>query len=855
MRKYHYKQMLDLLQVIEQAQAQGLFADCQDGAIAVGNFVEKLVGEGTQTVSLLEDYCEKLYLVSCGQLKEKVLTKSLSRIRDCIRRELRPDRLEIAFLSYNASMSDTILSIYHAARKDPDCDAYWIPIPYWERKRDGSASTKHFDGPECYPGIACVDWQKYDIETRHPDIIVTFAPYDSCNYVTSVHPDFYCERLRELTELLVYVPYYVMTDPRDLEVQEHFCTVPGCCFAHKVIVQSEAMRKIYINVMKEQCGDTFGNPEEKFVTLGSPKFDAVCNTEKTDVSIPEAWRSILQSTDSRKTILYNTSITSLLADSEQYLRKLQEVLDTFHARKDVVLWWRPHPLLEATISAMRPELREAYQKLVSDYRREGWGIYDDTEDLHRAIAFSDAYYGDNSSIVALYSATGKPVALQNVQRSKADEIPLRVMNLYRDGDNFWFTAANINGLFRMDKDSWTLEYMGSIPGYTPWGCSMYYTMARSGDKLYMAPFAAREIMVYDIPTGTFHGIELEEVKEELSPPYIKRWKLIDVIPYKNQVFFVPGSYPAIIKLDTVTEELTYISDWVAEVEPYIAETQRLYWTMACVVGSKFFAACWQANLVLEFDMENCQARIHEVGVAGDSFSSICNDGKYLWLAPAHEGDFLRWNPESHETVAYGNFPDGYERRKNSFYKVSVAGGKKWLFPNYGDSTLYFDDTTGTFHRGEMFQSQYEQIPLTKREVQGCIYSTVCYDARVYDDVIYTCMCQSCTFIAGNTISGERREERIICAGENLNRFLRSGYLKTVENYDKLKQCFFMEDKSHDLTGFLDYITMVDDETHVEAVKTLKDKQLELFRQNAAHADGTAGKVVYEYLEKCVMDKL
>ena len=56
--------------------------------------------------------------------------------------------------------------------------------------------------------IVCTDRRMYDISARCPDVIVTFAPYDGRNRVTSVYPDFYCERIRNLTDLLVYVPYF-----------------------------------------------------------------------------------------------------------------------------------------------------------------------------------------------------------------------------------------------------------------------------------------------------------------------------------------------------------------------------------------------------------------------------------------------------------------------------------------------------------------------------------------------------------------------------------------------------------------------------------------------------------------------
>ena len=63
---------------------------------------------------------------------------------------------------------------------------------------------------------------------------------------------------------------------------------------------------------------------------------------------------------------------------------------------------------------MRPQLWIEYDKLVRQYREEGWGIYDDTSDLDRAIALSDAYYGDGSSVVQLCQEKGIPVLIQNV---------------------------------------------------------------------------------------------------------------------------------------------------------------------------------------------------------------------------------------------------------------------------------------------------------------------------------------------------------------------------------------------------------------------------------------------------------
>ena len=134
------------------------------------------------------------------------------------------------------------------------------------------------------------------------------------------------------------------------------------------------------------------------------------------MEIPEEWLKIIQKPDGswKKIIFYNTSIGTLLNDNEKMLEKMKQVFGVFKENQDkVALLWRPHPLIQATVSSMRPQLWKAYEKIVEQYRSESWGIYDDSADMDRAVVLSDAYYGDRSSVVYLYQKTGKPVMIQD----------------------------------------------------------------------------------------------------------------------------------------------------------------------------------------------------------------------------------------------------------------------------------------------------------------------------------------------------------------------------------------------------------------------------------------------------------
>ena len=63
---------------------------------------------------------------------------------------------------------------------------------------------------------------------------------------------------------------------------------------------------------------------------------------------------------------------------------------------------------------MLPQLLMQYKQIVDNYLDEQWGIYDNSSDLYRAIAISDAYFGDQGSVAWLYHKTGKPILIQDV---------------------------------------------------------------------------------------------------------------------------------------------------------------------------------------------------------------------------------------------------------------------------------------------------------------------------------------------------------------------------------------------------------------------------------------------------------
>ncbi len=429
MRKFQKNQILDIMKNIytihlrvkeklgqkEYDTVQTALSDCQEAAIQLGEAIEQIAGEGTDVVSYLERYCERVYQISVEretvlpQKAYKSLEENLIKAENALK-SMATEKVAV-FLPYKASMWDSLESVWRAADADSEWTSLVMPIPYFTKNKDGSPGEMQYEGADFPPYVPIVDWQQYALEGLQPDVIFIHNPYDQYNLVTTVHPYFYASRIRKYTDKLVYIPYFVH---KNEVVLEHYCILPGTLYANMVILQSEKVREQYIRYysaalpeLVKKLGKTA--IKQKFQALGSPKLDV---EETKETLIPDKWKPFLEK--NIKVLFFNTHLSSVMkGKSEQFLKKLDWIFNYFQKRKDVVLLWRPHPLMLETAASMNPEAVEPYVQLVNRYREEQVGIYDDSKDLHRAINLSDAYYGDTSSVVELFRHQGKPIMIMN----------------------------------------------------------------------------------------------------------------------------------------------------------------------------------------------------------------------------------------------------------------------------------------------------------------------------------------------------------------------------------------------------------------------------------------------------------
>lgn len=425
-----HESLIQLLNQGELDNVVALMGECQEVAVQLGSMIEEERGEGSAVVVVLEQYCEQLFhineeLICCVEEQteldiEHIYAELLTfeeKLVSSIEEEL-PDKKEIVFVPYKAKYWKTMQETWEKYTENPEYDVYVVPAPYYYKDNYGAAKMDEMQyETEGYPEeVSLVSYESYNFQTRHPDILVIQCPYDDYNYAMTIHPFFYARNLKKYTEKLVYIPALVMDevgleDQRMQKMLRYYCNMPGVVYADEVLVQSEQMKQVYVELLTEFAGeDTREIWDEKIVAVDFSLEDR----KDMDflVDIPIQWGEYIRKQDGqrKKVILYTTSVSALLSGGETMIEKMKNVLETFYEnREEIALIWRSDRAVREVLRKDNPKLWRQYSQLVQGYREADWGIFDDSVDDMVARRLCDACYGDGGRTMNGCRVDGKPV--------------------------------------------------------------------------------------------------------------------------------------------------------------------------------------------------------------------------------------------------------------------------------------------------------------------------------------------------------------------------------------------------------------------------------------------------------------
>lgn len=414
---------------------------CQEAAVSIGSSIEKANRKVPHIISDIEYYCESLYQSSLSLNNDcvaadlyELLEEQLVRIKSEINANIIA-KYEIVFLPYKASMWDAFESIWIAAREDNNCECYVIPIPYYDKKNDGTLGKRYYEGADFPSYVPIVNYCDYNIEQRQPDIIYIHNPYDNNNTLTTISPEYYSNKLRKNTTCLVYTPYFVYGTYQPHISDIHYLT-SASIYSNIIVTQSEITKRIY---------EHYGFNEEKVIATGLPKIDYVVNMKKSDFEMPQEWKGKIH-TD-RRVLLFNMHLSYYLkayakvkegAKSNYALNRLEEMLPKILNNDKYSLIWRPHPLMKQMIISRLGIYPKELEEIEETIKSSNNAVIDINADYRYGFYFADAMISTFSSMVSLFSVLGKPIYIYQTRldRNVTKDSPVDYdVFYYRHGKN------------------------------------------------------------------------------------------------------------------------------------------------------------------------------------------------------------------------------------------------------------------------------------------------------------------------------------------------------------------------------------------------------------------------------------
>lgn len=821
-----------------------LLAVCQEGAIAIGKQLEKEQEKEeergvSRIVPLLEDFCEALFCFSnlLESANAAEVDQKLQRLRTRwqeVQRWIEEDIkvvLEIVFLPYKATMWDSLESIYLAASEDPDCHAVVIPIPYYNRKSDSSLGDKHYEIAEFPPEIPCISYENYDFVQEFPDVIYIHNPYDGGNLVSSVDPYFYSKNLKQLCRRLVYVPYFSSSggpNSFDYLLSAYF-------HVDHIVVQSSCFLPFFTAV----------DGEKKCLVTGSPKFDKIAQLKKSQVPVPSDW---IEKISFKKSVILNTSVDDVLQGAVNFLHKLDYIFATFRDRADFCLIWRPHPLLGQTFQSMRTDFYLEFEKRKEQYRKEGWGIYDETPIPEYTLAIADRYIGGGvSSLSTMFGAQGKPVFILNFQidslPNQADYLGSLLSGRYDELEEKYIVTEG-NQLFEKRGDD-TYHFICRLSEESMKG---YGRAVECGKKIYVIPLHNLEIAVIE------ENHEMRKIP--LRPHHVIYRFFLDSIRIGEYIFLIPIEYPYLVRFDLRNEEIRYLEMERGFFGDYTVH-DNIKNVAHCIYENYLIVASPVKSYFMAIDYETMEVEsVLPGGVEHGGFSCIATDFDQarIWFLPSSGHFFGCWDPMRGDVKTFDycvkeesvhSEKENFKVEDLSFFSLVVSPKGVLLASKDGQHFLLFDCETKKFHRwNPPFslpshpQSCYYSCPITgvlfrhisdeagSRQLPGTIRYFSMPDRKLYalsEDL------EGYKEIPIQFLSKELKEH---CYG-----FARHAPWRRYGCY---------EDAFHTLPAFLDGTLPG---SPFDSVKAIQD-----YQEIIENADGTCGQKTHEAVKNILMNQ-
>lgn len=306
------------------------------------------------------------------------------------------------------------------------------------------------------------------------------------------------------------------------------------------------------------------------------------------------------------------------------------------------------------------------------------------------------------------------------------------------GDQFWFSSFLGNALLCCNNKG-KIKYVGKFPEENVNASKLYGDIKFYHNKLIFVPLGAQNIAIYDLSQKEFISIPLTCKKNQTVGYFLS------AIINNGYMYMFPSFYPGILKLNLENWNMELIDGWVKEVDRYIVSPEDAYFRSDFVKrGNLIYLPFCNAHAVLELNLFNENIKIFNVGETG--YSTIADDGTFLWMSPRNKGAIVHWDPTNGNIESYHDFPQGYNY--GSAVGSFCYGDYYWIFPERANKVLKVNLYNGIIMEDIRFSDNCNAC-----YSRYSIWNAAFIYCKMKDNVVILCTGRSCETIKVNLLSG------------------------------------------------------------------------------------------------------
>ncbi len=261
----------------------------------------------------------------------------------------------------------------------------------------------------------------------------------------------------------------------------------------------------------------------------------------------------------------------------------------------------------------------------------------------------------------------------------------RAENIVCDDDYVWYKTNYHNMLFCVDRKTGVVRTI-TLPDSYRDRLTAFRRIEKVGRRIYLLPFNAREICIYDLDSKKFDAVYLPHGVFDYSE---KGGFMASAVIGDEIIMF--GYHPVILFFNVKTREITFVRGFEKEIPE--DKRPKVWFESNCIIDNRLYLSVNGTHRLIIIDPEKKVISHADYGVRNDDepIDGLYYDGSLIWTVPRNGKEIISlysWNPISNEFKKHELNTVKYQGLY-SVTRIGIYNGRLFLIPaRLNDGYIY-----------------------------------------------------------------------------------------------------------------------------------------------------------------------